>query len=322
MTRIPDHQRLGDDIFCVDTAYQRPRMAACYLVVHRGQVAIIDTGTAHNVPGLLALLAHLGISVEQVRYVIPTHVHLDHAGGAGQLMAACPNATLVTHPRGVPHLVDPARLTAGATAVYGEDAFAREFGELVAIPEDRAVAAEDGREIDLAGRPLIFLHTPGHANHHGCVWDPRSRGCFTGDTFGIAYPDLTTNEGPWLFATTTPVAFDPGAWHRSLDHILGKAPETLYLTHFGPIRADARAEAQLRRSIDAHAALAMEFEDLPADRSQVLRARVKHLLLEDARSAGVTLPEDRIDALIAMDVMLNAQGLQVWLQRRAKRAGT
>jgi glyoxylase-like metal-dependent hydrolase (beta-lactamase superfamily II) len=107
-------------------------------------VFCVDTGTAHTVPGLLGVIAELGLTPAHVDYVIPPHVHLDHAGGAGALMTLCPNATLISHPS-APHLIDPAKLTAGAIAVYGEDAFARDFGALQPVPAARVIAAEDGQ---------------------------------------------------------------------------------------------------------------------------------------------------------------------------------
>ena len=213
---LPRFDDLGDGILCIDTGLYRHGLAACYLIRERERLALVDTGTAHTVPRLLELIAARGLSPEQVKYVIPTHVHLDHAGGAGALMAACPNARLVIHPKGVTHMIDPAKLTAGASAVYGEEAFARDFGELIPIEGERVIPATDGMELDLAGRSLTFIDTPGHANHHGCLFDTRGRGFFTGDTFGISYRELDTENGPFLFAPTTPVAFDPEAWLESV----------------------------------------------------------------------------------------------------------
>jgi glyoxylase-like metal-dependent hydrolase (beta-lactamase superfamily II) len=137
------YQDLGDGIYCIDTDLYRPHMAACYLVREGDAAAFIDTGTYHTIPLLMEILADLGLDASNVQYVIPTHVHLDHAGGAGELMARCPNASLIVHPKGAPHMIDPSRLQAGATAVYGEEGFAKDYGKLIPIPVERVIKADD-----------------------------------------------------------------------------------------------------------------------------------------------------------------------------------
>ena len=312
---------LGDGIWCIETGLYRHGLAACYLIREGDRAAFVDTGTTHTVPRLLAILAELGIPAANVDYVIPTHVHLDHAGGSGELMRQCPNATLVTHPKGAPHLIEPSRLAAGATEVYGAEAFARDFGTLVPVPAERVVAAEDGHVIDLDGRPLVFVDTPGHANHHGCVWDERTRGFFTGDTFGISYREFDTGAGPFLFAPTTPVAFDPEAWLQSLDKVMARSPRAMYLTHYCRVEQPERLVDDLRHSIRALADLALAHESAPeADREARLRAAIGDLLAADVRAHGCALGEARVRSLLKVDTMLNAQGLEVWLRRRARRA--
>ncbi|MEZ5448099.1 MAG: MBL fold metallo-hydrolase [Thiolinea sp.] len=189
------YQDLGASIYCIDSELQRTGLACCYLVRAGDAAAFMDTGTFHTVPYLLQVLSELGMSPEQVRYIIPTHIHLDHGGGCGALMASCPNATLIAHPKGVPHLIDPSRLEAGARAVYGDAVFEHDFGKLLPIPAERVISAEDGYRIDLNGRTLSFWDTPGHANHHGCIFDHETRSCFTGDTFGLSYREFDTEQG-------------------------------------------------------------------------------------------------------------------------------
>jgi len=316
------YQAVADGVYCIETGLYRDGLAACYLIRERDRLACIDTGTAHTVPGLLGAIADLGLTPEQVDYVIPTHVHLDHAGGAGALMAVCPNATLVAHPKAAPHLIDPSRLIAGATAVYGEAAFARDFGELVPVPETRVIAAADEQTFDLAGRRLTFIDTPGHANHHGCIVDAGSGGIFTGDTFGISYRELDTAKGPWLFAPTTPVAFDPDAWQQSLDRMLAHQPNAAFLTHYCRIDDPARHVDRLRCSIKDLAAIALAQADAPgAERKDRIKDAITGHLLADARAHGCTLSDARMRELLAVDLELNAQGLEVWLKRREKRSG-
>jgi len=318
----PLFEEVAEGIYCIETGLYRPGLAACYLVCGGDRLAFIDTGTAHTVPRLLATLDRLGYTPAQVAYVMPTHVHLDHAGGAGALMAHCPNARLVTHPRGVPHLIDPTKLIAGATAVYGAESCAQHFGTLTPVPATRVVAAQDGERFLLGERGLRFLDTPGHANHHGCFLDELTRGCFAGDTFGIAYRALRVGDTPWLFAPTTPVAFDPERWQQSLDRLMTWDPQAMYLTHYGRLDQPAAHVAALRASIAALAAGALRHETEPPGPERLARLRdtTAAVLLAAAREHGIMLDATRWRALLVVDLELNARGLDVWLQRRAAAA--
>ena len=312
---------IADGVYCIETGLYRHGLAACYLVREGAHLAFVDTGTARTLPTLLGVIGALGLSPSDVDYVIPTHVHLDHAGGAGPLMQACPRARLVIHPKGAAHMADPSKLTAGALQVYGEEAFARDFGQLLPIPDDRMIIAEDRLVIDLAGRLLTFIDTPGHANHHGCLYDAKTRAFFTGDTFGISYREFDTAAGPLLFAPTTPVAFDPDAWERSLDRLLSYEPEAMYLTHYGRVDHPAALAAGLRQSIRDLAGLALAEEGrADAGRAARLTRGVTENLFARARAHGVELDETELERLFGVDIKLNAQGLEVWLQRRERRA--
>lgn len=315
---IPSHQDIGQGTTLIDCLLYRPALAACYLVRDGEELALMDCGTNHSVPQILDAIEAMDATPEQVRWIIPTHVHLDHAGGAGRLMQLCRNATLVTHPKGMPHMIDPSRLQAGATAVYGEAAFARDFGDLEPIPEARCIAAGDEQSFPLGNRLLRFIHTPGHANHHGCILDEHSGYLFTGDTFGLGYPELAT-PSPYIVATTTPVAFDPDAWEKSLDKLLAHNPSAVCLTHFGKYENPAELAPMLRESIRAHAGIALGEEvNPPEGREERLRKAVEQLLIDGA-VAHSGLPREQVKALLGNDVTLNAQGLSVWLARRAKR---
>lgn len=319
------YQSVGDDIHCIETDLYRPGLAACYLMRSGDRLAFIDTGPANCVPRLLSVIEDIGLTPEHVEVIIPTHVHLDHAGGVGTLLAACPNARVWAHPRSAPHLIDPSKLTAGATAVYGEADFNVHFGALVPVPEARLTIAEDGDVWELAGRRLTSIDTPGHANHHHCIHDAQSGGLFTGDTFGISYRDFDTDAGPWLFAPTTPVAFDPEAWHQSLDRLMALEPTAAFLTHYCRVDNPPALVGQLRQSIDALAEIALACEQdaelLPSEgRKHRIQELVTDQLLTSARRHGCDLPEGRMRELLKVDLDLNAQGLEVWLQRRARRA--
>ncbi len=309
---------LAHDILCIDTGHGRPRLTAAYLLWADGRSAFIDTGTYHSVPRLLQALDRYGVARTDVDYVIPTHVHLDHAGGAGELMRMLPNARLVVHPRGAPHLIDPTRLIAGTSAVYGEAEYHRRFGEIVPIPRERVLEAPDGYAFSLGSRRLAIIDSPGHARHHFCVYDAQSQGFFTGDTFGISYREFDTERGPFVFATTTPPQFDPEAWHGTLGRLLAYHPQRMYLTHFGCVEDVQRLASELSASIDTFARLAIE-EDGAVERTKRLQQRMLAQLLEAAGAHACTLPRERMIDLLRFDVELNVQGLEAWLERRRRR---
>ena len=196
---------MANGIHTIDTGFQRPHFDAAYLVVENGRGAFVDCGTNHSVPAMLRALADAGLEPVSVDWLILTHVHLDHAGGAGELMSKLPNARLVVHPRGARHMIDPSQLVAGAAAVYGDAEMQRSYGMIRAVPAQRVVEARDGHVIDLAGRELVCVETPGHARHHNAVWDERSRSFFTGDTFGLSYREFDTDKGAFIVPTTSPV---------------------------------------------------------------------------------------------------------------------
>ncbi|MCB1876200.1 MAG: MBL fold metallo-hydrolase [Chromatiales bacterium] len=317
---VPDVIELDHQIACIDTGYGRPRLAACYLVESGNHAAFIDTGTAHSTAGLLGLLHERGISPEHVDYVIPTHVHLDHAGGAGSLMHYLPRAKLVIHPRGARHMIDPSALQTGATEVYGEERFHESFGELYPIAAERVIEAPDGFRLDLNGRQLEFLDSPGHARHHFCVYDSLSQGFFTGDTFGLSYREFDTEQGAFVFATTTPVQFEPDAWMNTLDRLMGYRPQRMYLTHFGEVIDVERLADDLRRSIETFAGIARD--EARAGKDDLhgrIAAAMQDTLLQGLKQHGCRLSGETLRVLLEMDVELNTQGLLVWLQRLEKR---
>ncbi len=310
---LPDHSEdLGHGIFAIDTGFTRPRFDAAYLIVEQGRAAFIDTGTNFSVPRLLEALDALGLPRTAVDYVIPTHVHLDHAGGVGLLMQSLPQATLICHPRGLRHLVDPTQLWASATAVYGPEEMARSYGELVPVPAARARASSDEMVLELAGRPLRLIDTPGHAKHHHCIWDARSRGWFTGDTFGLSYRELDIAGQAWALPTSTPVQFEPEAMKASIARMLATEPECLYLTHYGRVREVARLAALLNELIDGMVRVARQAQ---AERHERIKQGLLDLYATSLRAHGSTLSQAQMTELLALDLELNAQGLEVWLTK-------
>jgi len=303
-------------ISAIDTEYVRPMLAASHLLIDNGEAAFVDVGTTHSVPLLLAALAHKGLAPDQVRYVCVTHVHLDHAGGAGALMQHLPEATLIVHPRGARHMVDPGKLIAGTIAVYGEEKTRALYGEIPPIPEQRIKMINDGEQLQLGRRTLSFLDTPGHAYHHYCIVDGQSEIIFSGDTFGISYREFDTAQGEFIFPTTTPVHFDPPAAHASIDRLLSYTPQAIFLAHFSRVTDIARLATDLHRDLDAFVMIAERHAGAGPEREPRIRRELRAYLGDRLAGHGVRLNESRLDDLLAMDIELNAQGLEVWLERR------
>ncbi|MFZ4537304.1 MBL fold metallo-hydrolase [Propionivibrio sp.] len=305
--------RYEHGIYAFDAGYVRPLLASIHLVVENGHAAFVDTGNNESLPAALAALDTLGLPVESVDYVILTHIHLDHAGGAGAMMRAFPNARLVVHPRGARHMADPSKLIAGANAVYGAAEVYRLYGDVLPIDESRIIEAAHELKVDLAGREFICLDTPGHAKHHISIVDRRSRGIFTGDTFGLSYRELDTDGRQFIFPTTTPIQFDPVALHASLDLLMSYQPEAMYLTHFSQVRDVAAKALELHRLIDAHLEIARREQNAGPDRLSRIRDGLARLLIDQSTLFGCRLPPAEILEIFATDLDLNAQGLVVWL---------
>lgn len=302
-------------IVTLDADYLRPGLAAIHLIVEDGGVAIVDTGTHHAVPSVLAELRGLGLGPEAVDYIIVTHVHLDHAGAAGALLQNCPNAKLVAHPKGARHLIDPVKLVAGSIAVYGREQFYAHYGDIVPAPAERVIEAGEGFQLDFRGRGLSFLDTPGHARHHFCVHDRRSNSLFTGDTFGISYREFDVRGQPFIFPTTTPVQFEPEALHASIDRLLATGAQAAFLTHYGRVTGLVELATQLHAQIDELVELTRAAPGAGQERLDGLRAAVENALLRRLRAHGCLLDDATCKALLENDVELNTQGLLVWRDR-------
>jgi len=279
------------------------------------EVAFIEVGSNISTPRLMQVLAARGWQPADVRYVIVTHVHLDHAGGAGSLMQLLPHATFLVHPYGARHMIDPARLEAGARAVYRNELFDRIYGKLIPVARERVQVMEDGDVAMLGERQFYFIDTPGHARHHFCVHDSQTNGWFSGDTFGLSYREFDTQNGAFLFPTTTPIQFDPIALKESVERLMAKHPEFMYLTHYGRVGDLQRLAKVMADGVDQLAALGELHKD-DAQRTQTIEAAVSDWLMTGLRAHGVKLPDETCKQLLATDVVLNTQGIESWLDQR------
>lgn len=305
------YQSLGHGITCIDAAYVQPGLACLYLLEEGGECALVETGTCHSAQGLQTVLRERGLAPEQVRYVIPTHVHLDHAGGAGALMRLFPEAQLLVHPRGARHMIDPSRLVSGTTAVYGEAMFRELYGEIQAVDAARVRAVEDGETVSLAGRRLAFRHTRGHAEHHFCIWDEASAGWFSGDMFGVSYHWCRLPGGDFLLPSSTPSQFDPQAFIRSLQLLDSYEPRRMYLTHYGVLSYSAEKTRLLGEQVAAYCDLAREYAQDPALLQEQLTLYSIELLQRLDNGGDVAGWREAL----AFDMQLNAKGLCTWLDR-------
>ena len=305
-----------DKPITIDCEYLQPEFAAAYLLVEGDEAAFVETNTAHAVPRLLEALAKAGRSPEDVRWVIVTHVHLDHAGGASAVMKACPNATLLAHPRAARHLIDPSRLVASAKQVYGDEPFRKLYGEIEPIPAERVRIMEDEETLQWGSRTLRFLHTRGHANHHFVVHDSSSGGVFTGDAFGLRYPMLQS-RGLFVLPTTSPTDFDPDEAKKSVRRIAQTA-SSVFLTHFGEVTDIEDAASQLLR----HLEFSGELLDRAAARSEAGKELIAYCeaALREHYDGELAARGLQLDAkgweLLNMDLDLNAQGIALVAEKR------
>ena len=307
----------GEGIYSIDADYLRPKLAAIHLIVENGRAAFVDTGCNSSLPNVLASLDELKIPHENVDFVVLSHIHLDHAGGASAMMQRFPNARLVVHPRGVRHMVDPSRLIEGTIAVYGEKETRDLYGEILPIEAGRVIEALHETSVYLSGRELLCLDTPGHARHHIAIVDKKTGHIFTGDNFGLSYRELDTDGRQFIFPTTTPVQFDPVAMHATLDLLMSYQPQAMYLTHFSQVRDVPAKALDLHRQVDAFVAIGRKHRNAGQGRHALIRADLVQLLLDEVARFGCHLPVSELLKIFDNDFELNAQGIGCWLDSEA-----
>jgi glyoxylase-like metal-dependent hydrolase (beta-lactamase superfamily II) len=307
----------ADGVTTVDAEYVRPGFAAVHVLERAGRAIVIDAGANDSVPFVMRALAGLGLGPETVEWLFLTHVHLDHAGGAGLLLQRLPRARVLVHPRGAPHLVDPARLEAATIAVYGKETFDRLYGKIVPIPAERIQESQAGERLRFGGHELLILHTPGHALHHQVLFDEKASAVFAGDTFGLSYRELDTAAGAFIVPTTTPTQFDPGQLLDSVRRIAELGAEAVYLTHYGRVTGVARLAAALGEQIERFVELARSHAT-GENRQERIRSALREYLVERVDAHGIANAAATVDRMLGSDLELNAQGLVAWLDRSEK----
>jgi glyoxylase-like metal-dependent hydrolase (beta-lactamase superfamily II) len=226
-----------------------PGIIATVVIHGPGGVALIDPGPSTTIERLRAALLRKGIAIADVRQLLLTHIHLDHAGATGSLVEENPAIEVLVHERGAAHMVDPSKLLSSATRLYGEQDMARLWGEFLPVPRARVRMLAGGERIKAAGLELDVAYTPGHASHHVSYFDPSSRIAFVGDTAGIRRATAGNARG-YVMPPTPPPDIDLEAWNASIDRILAWDPDTLFLTHFGPHHGARQHFRELMDHID------------------------------------------------------------------------
>lgn len=307
---------VADGIVAIDTFMGgRERYTAGYLI-EAAEPALVETGPGTSVEPVTQALVHLGVAPGSLAHIVLTHIHLDHAGGAGAIAARFPRASVWVHERGAPHLADPARLVASTARVWGQREMEELFGPTEAIDAWRLHPLRDNDAIDLGGRRLDVLDTPGHASHHVAFVDSATGVVFTGDALGIHVPDL-----PVLRPATPPPDFDLERYVASIDRIRTRARSALLFAHFGPLPdVAATCDLAIRRVTDwTHVVRDAMHETEDPDE---LADRLERAALDDIETgAEATLDlqmlEDRLRLLSS--VRMNAQGIARYWRKRRKR---
>lgn len=309
----------------IDCHYVYEEFAASYLIIDGQEAAFVDNNTAHSVHYLLDTLAKEHMRPEQVRYIIVTHVHLDHAGGTSELLKHCCNAMVLAHPRAKRHIVDPSKLIASAQAVYGEDNFKKLYGSISPINESRVAEVLHGATVPFGtGAGLKFLHTRGHANHHFCIYEPENNAVFTGDAFGLCYPYI---GGGFIFPSTSPTDFLYSEAVQSVDDILNTGADKAYLTHFGAVTDLTGSAHQLKQDLSYSEDIRQELIKYPTDYStdnpadqksaiKIVESKLREHISQRLLERGLTLTQEQWNKL-RLDLELNAQGI-VWAATHPK----
>ena len=303
---------VADGVTAIDTFMGgRSRYTAAYLL-HADRPALVETGPGTSVEPVAHALDVLGIAPNALAHIVLTHIHLDHAGGVGALAARFPRATIWVHERGARHLADPTRLVDSATRVYGPERMISLFGPVEAVPAERLRVLQDGETLDLGGRSLLALTTPGHASHHLALVDSATGVVFTGDALGIHVPDL-----PVLRPATPPPDFDLELAVGSIERIREAADSVMLFAHFGPIgdvdRTCDLAVRRLREWTDAVRSAMRSTTDL----DEIVDVLSREAALETVTGAEAQLDLDRLETLAG--VRTNAMGIRRYLMKRAER---
>ncbi len=302
----------GNSIFCIDAHYEGEEIAAVFLLISQGRAALIETANNASARYTLPAMESLGLNRKDVDFVCVTHVHLDHAGGAGLYMQEFPNAKLVLHPRGARHMADPSRLMESVRSVYGKAETERLYGELVPVPQERMIMPADGEKLAFGNMTLRCINAPGHAEHQMVFFEESTRSLFAGDAFGISYPWMKDARGRrWSFPSSSPVQFSPEAMASTIDRLISLSPARIFLTHFGEINEIEANASLLKSTIKEYVRIA---ESAGGDEEEIHR-RLSRMYRDMASSYGTAPQTDPAKISFSLDAAVDAQGLAFWYKK-------
>ncbi|MGM0844411.1 MAG: MBL fold metallo-hydrolase [Bacillota bacterium] len=282
-------------------------------VIKENDVTIIETSASPSIPHLINGLKQLDIPLDSIKNIIVTHIHLDHAGGAGLFLKKCPNATLVVHEKGARHLINPARLEAGARQVYGED-FDRLFHPIVPVPEERIIIKKHNEQLQIShDSTLTFYDTPGHSRHHFSIYDKKSKGIFTGDTAGINYGYLLEGDALYL-PSTSPNQFNPDEMMSSLNLYSQLDLERIYFGHFGISQEPVKALTEIKKWLKIFMETAFSIiRENPANKQ--LPALANELKKEVLNSDPKLIDNENFLRILELDMKVSAMGLIDYIEK-------
>lgn len=284
-------------------------------VLDETDLTLIETGPSASGKYIEAGLKRLGFKLEDIKNIIVTHIHLDHAGGVGQLLEKCPNAKVFVHHKGARHLVDPSRLIAGAKAVY-RDKFEPLFAPVIAIPEERLVSVEEGDTLTISEHcTLHFWDTPGHANHHLSIFDPVSQTLFTGDTVGIRYQQLIDDGIHFYLPSTSPNQFDPNKMRASIKRMQETKLKGLYFGHYGMSSNVSDVYEQVEKWLEIFLREAQDVFEQDGN-ATMLKERLYQLVMNALLEKGVK-PSHEVFSIIQLDLEVSAMGLLDYLAKKS-----
>lgn len=299
----------------IDSTLIRKSFAGTYLIEDNGEAALIEMSTSHALPHILERLAKFEIDLEQVKYLFVTHIHLDHAGGAGSLLSRLPNAKLVVHPSGSKHMIDPSKLIQGANMVYGEEVVKKDYGDVLPIDSNRIICCEDGQDFNIGKKKLRTIYTPGHARHHITIYDKKTSGMFTGDSLGLCYPEMEVNGNKFYQPTTTPTAFEYDKMIDSIEKMFTYNPKIIYFTHYGSSNEPMEVKKQILGRLNDYRNMVYSTDTQGNDRVKQLKEKLAQYYIKEAVNHGTNMTKHEILKLFDIDINLNAMGLALWYER-------
>ncbi|MCD7035468.1 MBL fold metallo-hydrolase [Metabacillus sp. GX 13764] len=316
---MEENKKLHDSISIIDSYdLQREGRTSTYVIRDQKNV-LLEPSASPSVPHILKGLSKIGLSPEDIDLIIVTHIHLDHAGGAGLLLKSCPKAKVAVHPKGAKHLSNPSRLIAGAKLVYGSE-FDELFDPVLPVPEERLLIMENGSTLSIGeDRELQFFDSPGHAAHHFSVRDTLTEGIFTGDTIGIFYQELAEHL-PFYLPSTSPNQFDPEAMLQSARMIREKNPRAIYFSHFGasfsPDKALASLEEWLPEFLEAASRTLLKPASMEAeDKVQEVKGALFEKVSQYLKKHGVPDSHPVYD-ILELDLSVCSMGLIDYFSKR------